>query len=200
MATLATMLVLGACHPAALEPPARDASPAFSFQNGPAELPYVIRLELRLLLGWRDPASNLAVIVGAPDDPLTSVRCGGTEPAEFLPMQFVGELFGLAGQLALDQRAHVLVYEGLTATLDESLCGKTPVASGIVTYVRTDNDFFGAFGRANAFSERVHGVVTLAAGGTASLSARLWGHGSPEGELLAINSAISLVPHGPGAP
>jgi hypothetical protein len=90
----------------------------------------------------------------------------------------------------------VLVYEGLTDTLVESLCERSPIASGTVVYLRTDNDFFGASGRANAFSEHAHGIVTLAAGGEASLNARLWGVASPEGVLLWIQSSIDLNPHG----
>lgn len=196
MAVVAATLVLAACQDTAMAPSAEAPSPELSFQNGPGVLPHLIRIGPRTLVGWRDPATNLGIIIGAPDDPTSSIRCGGTEPAQILPMQFVGELFGLAKQLALSGTARVLVYEGLTDTLDESLCERTPIATGSVFYLRSDNDFFGAGGRANAFSEHAHGVVALAAGGEASLNARLWGLASPEGVLLWINSSISLQPHG----
>lgn len=189
-------LALVACRDTPVAPSSEDATPSFTFTNGPSALPHLVRIGPRLLFGWRDPASNLGIIIGAPEDPLTSIRCGGTERAEILPIQFVGELFEQAKQLSLSQAAHVLVYEGLTDTLDESLCERMPIASGNVMYVRSDNDFFGAGGRANAFSEHAHGVVALTAGGEASLDARLWGVASPEGVLLWINSSIALHPHG----
>jgi hypothetical protein len=155
-----------------------------------------VRIGARVLFGWRDPETNLGIIIGAPEDPVTSIACGGSEPAEVMPTQFVGELLGLAKQLSLSQAAHALVYEGLTDTLIESLCERTPIASGTVVYLRTDNDFFGEGGRWNAFSEHASGVVTLAAGGQASLDARLWGLASSEGVLLWIDTSIALHPHG----
>src|SRR4029453_308843 len=97
------------------------------------------------------------------------VACGGSERSEFMHMQFVGnveqftEFDELFKQLAMDQTHNVLVYDIITPTLVESLCNETPAATGVGFFLRTDNDFFGALGRSNAASQRVHAQVDLVA-------------------------------------
>ena len=123
-----------------------------------------------------------------------------TERAAFLGMQFVGDVAafqsfeGIFKQLAMDQAVTVLVYDVLTPTLPDALCGETPIAAGTGFYLRTDNDFFGELGRANAFSEHLEAGVELAAGGTARVVAQLGGVGSPDGSLRFITSSIRLIP------
>lgn len=195
--------LLAACDPGQTGPARSPAEPAFNFTAGPSLLPLIVRLETRTLIGWRDFERGLGIIIGAPPEPTTHVLCGGTERAGLLAMQFVGDaatfqdFTGLFKQLAMDPDATVLVYDVLTPTLAESLCDETPVARGTGFYLRTDNDFFGALGRANAFSEHLEARVELAGGGFGRVVARLGGIGRPEGGLLFLETSILLVTGGP---
>lgn len=169
------------------------------FINGPEMLPQVLRFDSRTILGWRDVVSGLGIIIGAPANPRAHVACGGTERSEFMHMQFVGnveefaEFDELFKQLAMDQTANVLVYDVLTPTLVESLCGEVPAATGVGFFLRTDNDFFGAAGRANAASQRVHAEVELTGGGDAVVVASLFIRGAPDGTLVSVDSSIRLI-------
>jgi hypothetical protein len=184
---------------AADEPATAPVEQTTGFINGPGMLPQVLRFDSRTLLGWRDVESGLGIIIGAPANPREHVACGGSERSEFMHMQFVGnveqfaEFDELFKQLAMDQTANVLVYDVLTPTLVESLCGETPAATGVGFFLRSDNDFFGALGRANAASQRVHAQVELTGGGDAVVVASLFFRGAPDGTLESVASSIRLI-------
>jgi hypothetical protein len=201
--TAAALLAAGvaACTADTHEPLSPPSAPAFGFMNGPNALPYVMRFEARVIFGFRALEDNLAIIIGAPDNPADHPLCGGANRGQVVSNQFVavpapGGLAEIVKELSLNQTANARVYDDVTMTLAEALCTSAPIATGVGSFLRTDNDFFGGFGRGNAFSEHFHGRVELVTGATASLDARLWGVGLPEGNLLFINSSIGLHAHG----
>jgi hypothetical protein len=170
--------------------------PAHDFTNGPAVLPHVLRSGGNVISAFLDFDRNVVLIMGAPANPAQDRVCGGTEPRQFIPVQWVGEFFDVVKQLALQPNATLHVYSPIPPTAVDALCSTTPVASGTGFYLRTDNDFFGVFGRANGFSEHVHGAVNLAAGGTANLTATFHGVGLPDGTLLFLETRVLLNPTG----
>ena len=89
---------------------------------------------------------------------------------------------------------NILVYQPIPETGAMALCERVPIATGSGRTLRTDNDFFGFLGRANAVMELVHGTVTVAGAGPALLSARFSALGSPEGELRRFETTIQLLP------
>jgi hypothetical protein len=174
--TAAAFLAVGitACAGDTHEPLSPPGIPAFDFVNGPNALPYVMRFEAQVIFGFRALEDNLAVIVGAPDDPTEHRLCGGTNRGQSVSNQFVavrasGELAEIIKEVSFNRAANVRVYDDLTLSLADALCSGQPIAMGVGFFLRTDNDFLGGFGRGNAFSEHSHGVVESAAGGTALL-------------------------------
>ena len=171
-----------------------SSPPVTNFVNGPAELPHVLRSGGRVISAFFDFEQDMLVVAGAPEDPTTDRLCGGSEPRQFVPVQWVGDFDDIVKQLAMLDDINILVYQPIPLTPAGALCATEPIASGIGRLLRTDNDFFGAFGRANAVVELVHGTVTLADGGLARLLARFNALGSPEGELRRFETTIQLVP------
>lgn len=195
-AALALALVFPGCDTQPTEPVAPTDRPALDFTNGPSVLPYVLRSGGRVISAFLDVERDIVLIVGAPEDPSTDVVCGGTEPRQFIPVQWVGEFFEITKQLALQKSANLVVYSPIPASLAAALCGTSPIASGTGFYLRTDNDFFGAGGRGNAFSEHVHGTLELTAGGAANLTAVFHGVGLPDGTLFFLETMVLLRPIG----
>jgi hypothetical protein len=185
--------VLTACADGSVDSMAPQLA-AYNFTNGPSELPHVLRSGGRVISAFLDFDQDMVVVVGAPDDPATDRVCDGSEPRQFIPVQWVGDFEGMVKQLAMLAEINVLVYQPIPATLTLGLCATEPIATGTGRYLRTDNDFFGAFGRANAVLELVQGTVELADGGQALLSARFNALGSPAGELRRFETTIRLLP------
>lgn len=167
---------------------------AVNFVNGPAELPHVLRSGGRVISAFFDEEQDMLVVAGAPRDPTTDRLCGGSEPRQFVPVQWVGDFDDIVKQLAMLDGINLLVYQPIPATPVGALCEAEPIASGTGRLLRSDNDFFGGFGRANAVVELVHGMVTLGDGGLARLTARLNALGSPDGELRRFETTIQLDP------
>ena len=167
---------------------------ARNFVNGPAELPHVLRSGGRVISAFFDVEQDMLVVAGAPEDPTTDRLCGGSEPRQFVPVQWVRDFDDIVKQLAMLDDINLLVYQPIPATPDGALCETEPIARGTGRLLRTDNDFFGAFGRANAVLEFVHGMVSLADGGEAWLTARFNALGSPAGELRRFETIIHLDP------
>lgn len=193
---LLLVAALAACERTPDDVPALPTAPGLTFVNGPAELPHVLRSGGRIISAFIDVDRDLLVVAGAPDDPATDVACGGQMPREFVPVQWVGEFTDVVKQLALLDEMNILVYQPIPPSGAAALCATAPIASGTGKYLRTDNDFFGVFGRANAVFELVHGSVQLAAGGAANLSARFEAKGLPDGTLHRFETTIHLQPIG----
>ncbi|HSL69772.1 MAG TPA: hypothetical protein VK864_05990 [Longimicrobiales bacterium] len=185
------VLLLAGCDYQPIEPAPR-ISPAHDFTNGPATLPYVLRSGGNVISAFLDFERDLVLIMGAPMNPAEDRVCGGTTPRQFIPVQWVGEFFEVVKQLALQKSATLHVYGPIPPTLADALCSTQPIAAGTGFYLRTDNDFFGAFGRGNGFSEHVHGQVDLTAGGTANLTASFHGVGLPDGTLQFLKTTVLL--------
>jgi hypothetical protein len=192
--------LLAGCESPIAAPEPMSPVPSFSFTQGPSELPNVLRSGGRIISVFADFEQDMAVIVGAPVDPTTDRICGGVEPRQFVPVQWVGDFDDIVKQLALFDEINVLVLRPIPPTPVEALCATEPIAVGTARFLRTDNDFFGAFGRANAVFELVQGTVALAEGGLARLTARFRALGSPEGELQWIDTSIHLRPIAMPAP
>jgi hypothetical protein len=187
---------LAACDTPATQPePASVPRPFFAFTQGPSELPNVLRSGGMVISVFADFDADMLVIVGAPDNPREDRICGGDEPRQFVPAQWVGDFDDVVKQLALLDEINVLVLQPIPPTAAEALCATEPIAYGTGRFLRTDNDFFGAFTRgANAVTELVHGTVTLSGGGLAILSARFQALASPEGILQWIDTTVRLRP------
>ena len=185
--------LLAACADPGAAPLAPQV-PGYNFTNAPAELPNVLRSGGRVVSAFVDVEQDLLVVVGAPEDPTTDRLCGGTELRQFVPVQWVGDFADIVKQLAMLDEINILVYQPIPETPIFALCATDPIATGTGRYLRTDNDFFGAFGRANAVFEHVHGTVLLADGEEARLSARFYALGSPGGELRRFETTIQLHP------
>jgi hypothetical protein len=185
--------LLTACDSVSTEP-FSSLPIAANFVNGPAELPHVLRSGGRVISAFFDLEQDMLVVAGAPEDPMTDRLCGGSALRQFVPVQWVGDFDDIVKQLAMLDAINILVYQPIPATPAGALCATEPIASGTGRLLRTDNDFFGAFGRANAVLEMLHGTVTLADGGLARLLARFNALGSPAGELRRFETTIQLTP------
>jgi hypothetical protein len=152
----------------------------------------VLRAGGFIVSAFVDFETDLALFVGAPEDPTTDRICGGSGERQFTPSQFVGDFEETIKQLALNPEMHLLVYGPIPSSAIAALCETEPIATGTGRFVRTDNDFFGFAGRANAAIEGVHGTVALSEGGLARLAARWQALGSPEGTLRWIDTTIEL--------
>jgi hypothetical protein len=189
-------IVAGACDSASMTAPTRDDMPTaqLSFMNGPEALPQILRFESRVIAGWIDERRNLAVIIGAPPDPQQSRICGGTVRNQFMPMQFVGDLDAVVKQLLLAPDANVLAYDAIAPSLEDALCGMTPVGQGTGLYTRRDNDLFGTGGdRTNAFGEHVRATLTMTDGTVGHLSGGIRGIGR-DGGLVFADTWLVLTP------
>lgn len=186
-------LLFGAC-----DRPVTDVTqavrPSYTFTNGPAELPQVLRSGGRIISAFADVERDLLVLVGSPEDPTQDRICGGTEPRQFVPVQWVGDFDDVVKQLALLDGISILVYAPIPPDPFVAMCLTAPIAAGSGHFVRSDNDFFGVFGRANAVMEQVHGLVTLQSGGLANVSARFYALGNPDGVLQRFETTVQLVP------
>ena len=191
---VALAMLVGACEDLATEPDIATApTPSFSFDQGPSELPNVLRAGGFIVSAFVDFETDLAVFVGAPEDPGTDRICGGTGQRQFTPAQWVGDFEEVVKQLALNDEMHILVYSPIPASAIEALCATEPYATGTGRFLRTDNDFFGFAGRANAVTEQVHGTVELSEGGPARLSATFRALGAPDGTLRWLDTTIQLL-------
>jgi hypothetical protein len=184
-------VLVAACADSATAPSLTQGV-SLNFANGPGELPNVLRSGGRIVSAFVDVEQDMLVVVGAPADPTTDQLCGGSELRQFVPVQWVGDFNDVVKQLALLDPINILVYQPIPATPVAALCATDPIATGTGRYLRTDNDFFGAFGRANAVIEHVHGTVELTDGGQARLSARFHALGSPTGQLRRFETTIQL--------
>lgn len=193
LARVLCAVLLAACADTATAP-SLPQSMTLNFANGPGELPNVLRSGGRIVSAFVDVEQDMLVVVGAPDDPTTDRICGGSGLRQFVPVQWVGDFNDIVKQLAMLDAINILVYQPIPATPVAALCETDPIAAGTGRYLRTDNDFFGALGRANAVIEHVHGLVELTGGGPARLSARFQALGSPTGQLRRFETTIQLNP------
>jgi hypothetical protein len=185
-ALIVSMLAAGAL---ALPSPA-----AAEFNNGPGELPQILRFEGRVITGWVDFKRGTGIIIGAPLDPTTSRICGGTVRNQFMPMQLVGDFEDVVKQIVLEQEANVLVYDEIAPSLEDALCGSTPAGVGQGTYQRSDNDLLGTGGeRANAFMEHVHADLIMADGSDGVVNATLHGN-ARNGALVFVETSVLIGP------
>ena len=192
-AVLLCAALLTACDDTGTGPLPLPAA-GYNFTNAPAELPNVLRSGGRVISAFFDLEQDMLVVAGAPEDPRTDRLCGGTELRQFIPVQWVGDLADLVKQLAMLDAINILVYQPVPAGPDVALCATEPMATGTGRLLRTDNDFRGVFGRANAVFEHVQGTVLLTDGGLARLSARFHALGSPAGDLRRFETTIQLNP------
>ena len=189
---VASVLVLSACD-RPVTGVTQSVSPSYTFTNGPSELPHVLRSGGPIISAFADTDRDLLVLVGSPEDPTQDRICGGTEPRQFVPVQWVGDFDDVVKQLALLGGISILVYAPIPPNPFVAMCLTAPIAAGSGRFVRSDNDFFGVFGRANAVMEQVHGLVTLQSGGVANVSARFYALGDPGGVLQRFETTVQLV-------
>ena len=190
-ALLLTALV-AACEQPLNLPMSATATAGLSIGNAPPELPNVLRSGGRVISAFVDFEEDMAVIVGAPDDPMSDRVCGGTGLRQFIPVLWVGDFDGIVKQLAQLDAINILVYKPIPSTAAEALCATEPLAVGTGRFLRTDNDFFGFLGRANAVTELVQGTVALSNGGLANLSARFQALGTRDGQIARFETTIQL--------
>lgn len=157
-------LMFVACDDPVTDLTPATALPSYTFTNGPSVLPNVLRAGGRIISAFADVERDVLLLAGAPADPTQDRLCGGTELRQFVPVQWV------------------------------ALCQTTPIAAGTGRFLRSDNDFFGVFGHANAVVEHVHGQVTLQSGELANVSARFHALGNPEGVLMRFETTVRLLP------
>jgi hypothetical protein len=193
LTVVALATLLGACGDLTTEPDvATVPPPSLSFDQGPSELPNILRAGGFIVSAFVDFETDLALFVGAPDDPSSDRVCGGAGQRQFTPAQWVGDFEEVLKQLAINDEINIVVYSPIPPTAIEALCATEPFATGTGRFLRTDNDFFGFAGRANAVTEHVHGTVALEDGELARLSARFQALGAPDGTLRWIDTTIQL--------
>ena len=186
-ATVTTLF--NACSDAsgALDP--APGAPAFSFVNGPDELPNVLRFSAGFATGIQDPGTGLVAVAGLPDDPTQDILCGGTEPIASADFQEVGLLQEVIHSLAVGGDVNIHVYDRSTF---QNTCVSTPIAQGTGRVMYTDNDRFVSGTRANTWGFRFQGPVTLATGETTNLEAHNRFIVSPSGEFRLIHRQVRL--------
>jgi hypothetical protein len=170
-------------------PKADQGSAGFDFSNGPNDLPNVIRFEGEGGLGViADPESDLLLLVGLPENPADAIDCGGGEPFDQVATQVVGIIKGVFKMLAKGEQ-HLHVYQLSTFT---GFCSSVPLAQGTGRLIVNDNDAAVSGTRTNSFGASVTGPVTLASGGTASVSAHVRLLIQRDGTFREVSSGVQL--------
>jgi hypothetical protein len=131
------------------------------------EFPNVVRFQDQFVVSIQDPATDLIVFAGLPDDPTQSDICGGDEPFGIIDFQAAGlrqgvEIVVAKGEVNLD------VYRLSTFA---GPCVSTPIAEGTGRVVYTDNDAFITGNGGNSWGFHIGGEVALVGGGSAQLVA-----------------------------
>ena len=194
--TLAAAAHVGGCDPAP-----ETVAPSFVSAQRPDTAGRVVRFRAGFFAFLNlDPETNLASVIGLPDDPADTPApfCTGAEDFEVLDWQTVAHASGALNTLIRAGAVNVHVYEApqFLALFDTGdLCGAVSLprrAEGEARLQYTDNDYDVSGSRANSFGWRVHGILDLAAGGRARYLDRLHGILRPTGAFDFTVSEVRL--------
>jgi hypothetical protein len=187
--------VLGAFALGCVDTPSTAPNPAASapepnLSNGPSNLPNVFRFEG--ILGGAivvDPQTDLIAIDGLPENPPDLAECGGTdEILNLADFQVSGDLADVFHVLAQGE-LNIHVYQ-LSTFVD--ICTSEPLARGTGRLIINDNDAGVSGTRTNSFGHRLNGLVTLADGGTAHLTAHSRFLIMGDGTFRHVSSGVTL--------
>jgi hypothetical protein len=147
----------------------------FNFLNGPTELPNVFRFETRFPVVVADLTRGLVVVTNFPEDPRTRPPCGGTNPADFAPIQEAGQITEVIKMLSNDQDASLHVYNladipgaGGFFPNNAAFCTAMWIARGQGRMVYTDNDWTGSGPGSNTWRVQMTGQVVMEDGGASA--------------------------------
>ncbi len=180
-------------------PPVANDMPTVQadFMNGPPDLPNVFRGDSILLFVWADFTRDLVIVVNAPTGGVHALRrCGGKLTPDPQPVQTVGELQDVARQVRLLRDVNIDVYSPVPPAFRgfADLCQASPFAHGTGNLTSTDNDRHVTGDGANAFGFRAEGIVDLADGGSAGVTAESERLIKPDGTREVLASYVMLHP------
>lgn len=190
---LAALALAAACADATTTPTSVAepfGEPALSQAN---EDPNVRHYEMRGTLRISDPSTGLVALAGWPEDPKTFTGCrGGTEPVSLWDVTEAGWKKDAPHHLMTSKELYLHVYALATFT---GGCRSTPIAVGTGQAIYVDNDMTASSGHGNAWGARFVGIVELAAGGTARLTAvARFVYNSGTGTVETVVSSVELHP------
>ena len=194
--TLAAAAPVGGCDPAP-----ETVAPSFVSTQRPDTAGRVVRFRAGFFAFLNfDPETNLASVIGLPDDPTDTPApfCTGADDFEVLDWQTVAHESGAVNTLIRAGAVNVHVYEApqFLALFDTGdLCGAVSLprrAEGEARLQYTDNDYDVSGSRANSFGWRVHGILDLATGDRARYLDRLHGILRPTGAFDFTVSEVRL--------
>lgn len=130
----------------------------------------VVRFEGTVLIFTQDPAADLRLFIGLPDDPRQLPQCGGTATFDSINYQRSGIDRDAIQVLARAEGVNVHLYRRSTY---RGVCVTAPLAQGEGRLVYTDNDYFGSENpRHNSFGFSLLADVAFADGGAGTVHAR----------------------------
>jgi hypothetical protein len=188
VALMVSTLTLACADSSSGPTPGEDS--AFNYSNAPGSLANVFRFP-GIVGGaaFVDAATDLVAFDGLPANPADATICGGTEEiASLADFQVTGDLREVY-QALIQAEENIHVYQ---LSSFEDICTSEPIAQGTGSLTINDNDLTGSGTRANTFGGRLVGSVTLAAGGTAHLTAEVRFVVEPDGTFRQVSSKVVL--------